>query len=219
MSHIGTLNERTLHRQLKELVAEPGDEFEVPLDGYVIDISRGDLLIEIQTGPLGPLGRKLDTLLETYEVQVVHPISVRSWDNRAGETRRSRTRRSIHDIFEATVSFPTLIDHPRLTIEVVLIEEDTTKVHDPNLRRRRGGWRTADREIRSIIERRTFSSAGDFAELLPGGLPTPFTTADISEQAGITRRLAQQMAYCLAAQGAITAGKRTKKGVEYRLAD
>ena len=45
---IGTLNEKPLHAGLKEWVARPGDAFEQPVDGYVIDIVRDDLLIEIQ---------------------------------------------------------------------------------------------------------------------------------------------------------------------------
>ena len=40
MSDIGTLNEGSLHAALKELYAQPGDQFEVPLDRFVIDIKR-----------------------------------------------------------------------------------------------------------------------------------------------------------------------------------
>ena len=60
---IGTLNEGSLHAALKERYAEPGDEFEVPLDGFVIDIRRPGQLIEIQTSSFKAMGRKLDRLL------------------------------------------------------------------------------------------------------------------------------------------------------------
>ena len=46
---IGTLRERPLHASLKRWYAEPGDRAEVAVDGYVIDLVRGDLLIEVQT--------------------------------------------------------------------------------------------------------------------------------------------------------------------------
>ncbi len=46
---IGTLRESGLHADLKRWYAQPGDEFEIALDGYVIDIRRGEYLIEIQT--------------------------------------------------------------------------------------------------------------------------------------------------------------------------
>ena len=46
---IGTLNEKSLHAALKEWYAKPEDLIEVPVDGFTVDIVRGDLLIEIQT--------------------------------------------------------------------------------------------------------------------------------------------------------------------------
>ena len=220
LAHIGTLNEGLLHRQLKELVAQPGDRFEEELGSYVIDIVRGDSLIEIQTGPLGPLGRKLDALLDLYEVKVVHPISVRTWIHKDdGSARKSPVRRTMLHIFEDLVSIPTLIDHPRFSLEVVLIEEDTRRTYDPTLRRRRGGWRTTGREMRTVLERRLFESADDLADLIPMPLPDPFTTADLAQQAEIKRDLAQKMAYCLRALEVFEAGRRTRRGVEYRMTD
>ena len=47
---IGTLNEGSLHAALKLWYADPGDLVEHPVDGYVIDLVRDDLLIEVQTG-------------------------------------------------------------------------------------------------------------------------------------------------------------------------
>jgi len=47
--YIGTLNEKSLHADLKKWYTQPGDQLEVPLDGYYIDIVRDDMLIEIQT--------------------------------------------------------------------------------------------------------------------------------------------------------------------------
>ena len=53
MNTIGTLNEKPLHAALKDWCARPGDQFEVFVDGFVVDIVRGNLLIEIQTGKKG----------------------------------------------------------------------------------------------------------------------------------------------------------------------
>ena len=47
MPGIGLLNEKELHASLKQWYARPGDRFEIPVDGFVIDIVRDDLLIEI----------------------------------------------------------------------------------------------------------------------------------------------------------------------------
>jgi hypothetical protein len=55
MSGIGLLNEKPLHASLKQWYSRPGDRFEVPIDRFVIDIVRGDLLIEIQTRNLAAI--------------------------------------------------------------------------------------------------------------------------------------------------------------------
>ena len=47
---IGQLRESTLHKQLKEWYARPGDVFEQKVEGYWVDLIRGHLLVEIQTG-------------------------------------------------------------------------------------------------------------------------------------------------------------------------
>ena len=61
MSGIGLLNEKPLHASLKQWYARPGDRFEVAVDGFVIDIVRDDLLIEIQTRNFAPSSRSLRT--------------------------------------------------------------------------------------------------------------------------------------------------------------
>ena len=43
------LREKPLHAGVKRWYAEDGDRIEVPIGGYVIDLVRGDLLIEVQT--------------------------------------------------------------------------------------------------------------------------------------------------------------------------
>jgi len=62
--HIGTLREGPLHASLKQWCARPGDRFEVPVDGYVIDLVRDDLLIEVQTSGFSSMKEKLRDLLE-----------------------------------------------------------------------------------------------------------------------------------------------------------
>ena len=139
MSQIGTLNEGSLHASLKELYAEPDDEFEVPLGSFVIDIKRGNHLIEVQTVSFASMGKKLDHLLPDYQILLVHPIAVATYLDRPGKNpRKSPKRGSIFSLFEELVSLPTLIDHPNLTIEVVLVSVTKAQVEDPRARRGRG---------------------------------------------------------------------------------
>lgn len=71
MSGIGLLNERPLHASLKQWYAQPGDQFEVAVDGFVIDIVRDDLLLEIQTGSFASIKSKLATLVQSHQIRLI----------------------------------------------------------------------------------------------------------------------------------------------------
>lgn len=192
----------------------------MPLGGFVIDIRRGDLLIEIQTGSFAAMGNKLDRLLAEHRMLLVHPIAVETHLVKPGaRPRRSPKRGSIHGLFEELVSIPTLLDHPNLSIEVALVSVTKVQEADPTMRRGRGGFRTTDRILREVIERQRFDRATDLLTLVPDDLPAEFTTADLATRAGIGRDVAQRIAYCLRALGLFTEVGRTKAGVRYARAD
>lgn len=221
MSGVGTLNEKSLHAQLKNWYAQPGDRFEVPLDGYVIDMIRGDHLIEIQTRNFSAMKTKLDRLTRDHQVTVVHPIAVTKWLNKLTDPptnrRKSPKRGHIFDIFGEVVYLPHLIDRPNLTIEVALIEEQEDRVFDAKReRRRRRGWVTEERHLLQVLDTHRFESSADYAKLLPV-MPDEFTTAMIAECASVSRRSAQQAAYCLRKMGAIGMTGKDGNSVVYRL--
>jgi hypothetical protein len=205
-----------LHAALKARYAEPGDELEVPLEGYVIDIRRGDLLVEIQTASFGSMGHKFDRLLDRHRMLLVHPIAVNTYLERRGQRPRKSPRHgSVFDIFDELVSIPTLLDHPNLTLDVVLVSVTKLQKADRRARRGRGGYRTMDRQLREVHEVRRFRNVRDLSALLPDDLPTPFTTADIAARAGVSRDVAQRMAYCFRALEVIRVLDRGKAGVRY----
>ncbi|MBA3736213.1 MAG: ABC transporter ATP-binding protein [Actinobacteria bacterium] len=70
---IGTLNEGALHVQLKDWYRRRGDRVEELVDGFVVDLVRGNLLVEIQTGGFAPLRRKLELLTRQHRVRLVAP--------------------------------------------------------------------------------------------------------------------------------------------------
>jgi hypothetical protein len=224
---IGQLNEGSLHAALKHHYADAGDTFEVTFGRFVVDLVKGpgttnELLVEIQTGSFGAMGNKLDHLLGEHRLLLVHPIAVRTrLERRAADekvsARRSPKRGSIYSLFDELVSIPTLLDHPNLSLEVVLFDEIRKQVHDPSLRRRRGGYRTVDRQIDEIIDHQRFDSVLDLRRLLPSTLPDVFTTADIADQAGCGRDAAQKLAFCFQAAHLIDRIDRTKAGYRYRI--
>ena len=210
MSAIGSLNEKPLHSALKTWYAQPADEFEVSLDGYVIDIVRDDLLIEIQTKSFSSMKRKLLKLTEDHKVRLVHPIAERKWIVRLDEdgmTRLSRRKSPKHgcveDVFDELVSFPQLLIHPNFSLEVLLIHEEELRVHDQRRGWRRKGWVIQERRLIDVIDSHIYQMPSDMAVFTPDNLPIPFTTADLADITGRPRRLAQKMAYCLKGMGTI----------------
>jgi len=206
---IGTLREGALHAQLKEWYRRPGDKLEQGLAGYVVDIVRGDLLIEIQTGGFAPLRRKLDLLTREHSVRVVAPGALErriirlSNEGEILSARRSPRHGRVEDIFSRLVSIPALLCRPRLEIEVLLIEEEELRVHQPGKAFRRRGWVVSGRSLSRVANCIRISGPEDAAALLPSDLPESFDTAELAEAAAITRRLAQQMTYCLRAMGVL----------------
>ena len=223
MPVIGTLNEGLLHAQLKEWCRRPGDLLEQPVDGYVIDIVRDDTLIEIQTGGFAPLRRKLDRLLDSHRVRLVAPVPITRQIIRispAGEvlsSRRSPLRGRPQDVFARLVSLPTLLAHPRFELELLLTHEQEHRRHEPGRAFRRHGWVVTGRSLVSVERTLLLQTPEDAAALLPP-VPELFDTAELAAAERCSRRLAQQMTYCLRSMGALETQGRRGRAVLYRRA-
>jgi hypothetical protein len=119
MPGIGLLNEKELHASLKKWYARPGDRLEVPVDGFVIDIVRDDLLIEIQTRNFASIKSKLNNLARCHRVRLIYPIVQEKWivrsPTRSGKgaiRRKSPKKGRMEDLFWELVSIPQLLLNP-----------------------------------------------------------------------------------------------------------
>ena len=206
---IGTLNEGALHAQLKDWYRRRADRIEQVVDGFVIDLVRGELLVEIQTGSFAPLRRKLDLLTQRHRVRLVAPVPLvrriirLSDDGEMLSARRSPRRGRMEDIFNLLVSIPSLLCRPRFELELILSHQDELRVYRQGQAFRRHGWVVVGRQLVSVERCVRIASPHDAANLLPPGLPELFDTAQLAEAAAIERRLAQQMTYCLRAMGVL----------------
>lgn len=221
---IGTLREKPLHASLKQWYAEPGDRLEVTVETFVIDLVRDDLLIEIQTRGFSSMKRKLRSLLDLgHRVRLVHPIPIEKWivkiddDGTILDRRRSPKRGAVTDLFSEMVSFPDLLTHPDLEIEVLLTREEELRRHSPDKAWRRKGWVVVERSLLEVVGSHRIDNRADLVGLLPRALPEEFTTADLAGELGRPRRSAQQMTYCLAKAGVIAATGKQGNAVTYRV--
>ncbi len=209
-NNIGTLNEKALHAALKEWIAEPGDRFETPVEGYVVDIVRGDELMEIQTRNFSTMKQKLQELTQRQPLRLVYPIAMEKWivslpkDSTSKLRRRKSPKRGQPaQLFAELVSIPKLILSPHFTIEMLLIQEEEVRFYDGNRAWRRRGWVVQERRLLDVVERRVYRSPADLAALIPETIDNGFDTSELADALNVRRRLAQQMAYCLRECGAI----------------
>jgi hypothetical protein len=212
---IGVLREGRLHAAVKALLAGPGDRLEVPVGRFVIDLVRADgELVEVQTSGFGALGSKLDALLDDHRMRIVHPVAAERRivrvddDGEVLAVRRSPKRATAVAVFDELVSFPSLLTHPNLTIEVLLLREDHIRRPQPTTAR----GRTRDpgeRRLVEVLDRVAMRTTEDILAVLPA-LPTePFSTRELADALHCGTLLAQRTLYCLRTIGIVEpAGRR-----------
>lgn len=208
MTNIGTLAEKSLHAGIKGWYGRPDDQFEVKVDGFVIDIVRGGQLIEIQTRHFGAMKRKLNRLLDKHPVLLLHPVAQEKWIVRqtaVGEPisrRKSPKRGRPLDLFSELMRIPHLLPHPNLTVGAVLTQQEEIWRDDGQGSWRRKGWSLHDHRLLNVVEMHTFASPTDLLTMLPD-LPQPFTNRQLAEAAKLRLNLAQRITYTLSRCGVL----------------
>ena len=212
---IGTKNEKSLHADLKNWYKMPGDKIESQVDGYIIDIVRQDLLIEIQTQNFSAISKKLNKLVKSHNVRLIHPIAYEKWitvlnpDGEIIRRRKSPKKGNPSNIFNELIRIPNLINEDNFSMEILMVTIDEIRCNDGNGAWRRKGISLIDKKLIEVIDSTHLSSKEDFLKFLPDDLPSPFTNKDIAKSKNTTTKKAQKMSYCLKKMGAIEeVGKR-----------
>lgn len=219
--HIGTLTEKSLHAALKAWYSQPGDLLEVRVEGYVVDIVRGNALIEIQTRGFSSLKQKLGCLLENHPVQLVYPIAREKIIVRLDKQglpisqRKSPKRGTIDHIFNELIYIPHLITHPNLTFTVVFTRQEEIWHDDGKGSWRRKHWSIGDHHLMEVLGDVSFHGCIDLMALLPADLPQPFNNTDLQHAIACSVRLAQKMTNTLYKIGGLTRVQRKPRGWLY----
>jgi hypothetical protein len=202
--------ESSLHSTIKEWYHREGDKLEAKVDGYIIDIQRGDLLIEIQTANFSAIKTKLQHLLKRHRVRLVYPIAKQKWiihksafsEDTFGR-RRSPKRGCFLDLFDELIRIPSLFYNDNLSIQVLMIEEEEIWRNDGKGSWRRKGASIEDRKLIRVLETRLFEHKTDFLNILPRDLPEPFSNRNLAQNLGIHVNLSRRMTYSLKKIGVI----------------
>ena len=192
------------------------------VDGFIIDIVRGDLLVEIQTGNFSAIKRKLTTLVGDHAVRLVYPVAREKWiiklardgEGRLGR-RKSPKRGAFEHVFGELVRFPRLLASAYFSLEVLLIQEEEVRRYDGRRGWRRHGWVIHERRLLQVVDQRLFATPADIAAMVPRSLAEPFSTSDLATAIGQPRWLARRMAYCLRHMGALDAVGKQGNAILY----
>jgi len=203
--------ESSLHSAIKELYFLEGDKVEAKVDDFIVDIMRGDLLIEIQIANFSVIKPKLLRLLNEHKVRLVYPIPKEKWivhkSTGTGEIfgrRRSPKKGRLSDLFNELIRIPSLFCKGNLSVEVLMIEVEEIWCDNGRGSWRRKGASIEDRKLIRVFERRIFEHKKDFLKFLPEDLLDPFSNRNLAESLGISINQSRKMTYSLRRIGAIT---------------
>ncbi len=188
---IGTLAEKSLHLILKNYY-EPLSAFhEQKIGRYVADILNEDGILEIQTRRFSAMRKKLEAFLAVTDVTVIHPVVRHKWmqwiDPETGEAtapRKSPKTGTVYDAFWELGAIPELLSHPRLTVCLVLLDMDETKLLNGYGKSKKRRATRADRVPRALLSETFLHTKDDYAALLPDSLPAQFTRTELCRAVG-----------------------------------
>ncbi len=218
--------ETSLHRQLKAQYAGEAAQVEQRLGDYRIDAVRPGELVEIQHGSLAAIRDKIRALLADHKVLVVKPLIAKKTliklDRRGGRemSRRSSPKTAgILDVFHELVYFTQVFPHPRLALEVPLVEVEERRYpgHGRRRRWRQDDFQVEDQQLVKVHQTHRLTTCRDLVALLPAKLPAEFHTGHLADGLAIDRWVAQRIAYCLRKMGAAQSCGKQGNAVLYRL--
>ncbi len=207
--NIGSINERSLHSQVKNWYALPTDNLEVKVDSYVIDIIRDDMLIEIQTANFTSIRDKIYNLVRNNKVHLVYPIPALKWIVRITDEgneisrRRSPKKGKPADLFSELVRIPDIICFDNFTIEVLMIESEDIWCEDGKGSWRRRGASIVDRRLIDVRDSFVYSTREDFLQFIPKKIRGEFTNKTLADATGYKTDQTRRITYCLKKMGAI----------------
>ena len=212
------MNEFSLHSEIKKAYSLPGDQFEVRLDNYIVDILRGNLAIEVQTKNFSALKEKLQTLTKKYQVRLVYPLTEKKWithvtkDQTVLDKRKSPRKGRLTDLFGELVMIPHMIGVENFSLEILFIDEEEVRCDDGKGSWRRKGVSIKERKLLKVNDRMLFQNRADYLKILPESLNGVFTNRELAKLAKMPVRTARQITYCLRKGGVIRlAGKKGRE--------
>jgi len=217
---IGRLGEKQLHACLKYYYEPRPAHHEIPVQGFVADICNESGIIEIQTGSFDKLRRKLECFLEQSLVTLVYPLPHRKWlrwiDPQTGEISEARKSPKTGQPAEACFELgkiQSLLGRKNLHIRLLLLDMEEHRYLNGWSRDGKKGSTRAERIPLSVVEEISLDKPMDYLQLLPAGLPDPFTRAELAKLTRLSPKRNQYLLRCLLKLGLLR--QEGKRGRSY----
>lgn len=226
-AQIGTYREKSIHAGLKKLLDPDESHYEVKLGRYIADLFDGRRVTEIQTRSFYKMKSKLDAFLADTDripdgVRLIFPATGEKhvyWVGESGEItggRKSPKHWGKQDVFRELYAIRGYLSHPRLSVEMIVVNYDEFRRLDGWSRDKKSGSTKIDRVPTSFGERIVLSSEEDYASLIPASLPEFFTISDYAKASHLKQNAAGQALIVLRSVGAVTVMPDTGRKLLYR---
>lgn len=214
--------ESSLHAALKSWYFQEGDLLEHQVEGYIIDIVRDSLLIEIQTGNFSKIKSKLYKLLPSHKIHLVYPIPHQKWivkqttvnDKTRSSRRKSPKRGKLDHLFNELVFIPNLLKDSNFSLEILITNQEEIRIHDGKGSWRRQGWSILDRILLEVIDTIKIDSPEYLLTFFKNDLAGKVTTTDLAVSRNISTNLARKIIYCFTKMDLLTTiGKKGRSNL------
>ena len=223
---IGTLGEKTLHAAVKYYLEPDESCHEAPYLGFVADIKNEAGVIEVQTRAFDRLRRKLAVFLEAGPVTLVCPLPhlkyVQWLDPETGEVSRRRkspkTGQPWH-LLPELFRIGELLDHPNLTLLILLLDMDEYRNLDGWSRDRKRGSHRLERLPLALYQELWLRERADWRAMVPQGLPQEFTRQEFAKLGRFSERQSGAALKVLCRMGLCTRCGNRGRAYLYRLTE
>lgn len=189
--NIGTLNEKSIHRELKHIITPDTTKHEIGINRYTVDILDDNTITEIQSKQFNKLRDKLAYYIDNtdYNINIVFPVlrkKIIYWidpiTNNIVDIRKSTIRQSNFDIFKELYKIQEFLSNRRITFIEYIMEVNEYKLLDGYGGNNKIKATKVDKNISNIIDKVTFNINNgyeQFTEKMQG--LSEFTTVEFSK--------------------------------------
>ena len=221
---IGTLGEKSLHAILKNYFEPAGENQETRVGGFVADIVGSEGIFVIQTKGFDKLRKKLAAFLPVCPVTVVYPVAQLKWvnwvDPSSGEVvarNRSPRRGQVADVFYELYKIKEFLQTEGLRFCIPLLEVEDYRLLDGWDRTKKRRATRSDRVPTRLFGQVWVSGWREWGELIPPGLPQPFTAKEYAKAARQRLEMARRALNVLASLGLVERAGKAGRAYLYQL--